>query len=401
MHERLLHTAWADLAFDLSGLTTTGGERLEIIDTGRINHGGGPDFEHAGVRIGGLLLHGSVEIHLRSSDWYRHGHHKDPAYNRVVLHTVLEDDLGYGVERQDGTRPATFDIRPCLNPSFLRMLDLGSSLAIPCSGQVRYLNDEVIRHQLAKAGREYFDDKTRRLLQYFEPSLTLTEAWPRLLQRTFFDLLGLPANRKPMAGLLEKLLYAEPACKNLSMAEVWRMSGLYGNSPGSLRREAWDLKGCRPAASPSVRIPQAVWLFNRIAGFPVRTLPRMAPRDSWSRLTGGADVAGTEYSDGISGGSDTTRPGKDTLETLFYAGYLPALWLLGSLIHDIQLQMSVWELWERAHLPHAARASRPLLEADERFMEQTGKPGTFYQYRNYCRKRRCDECGIFRALISA
>jgi hypothetical protein len=206
MHERLLHTAWADLAFTLTGLKTTGGDCLELIDQGRLNGGSGPDFSMAYLRIGGLRICGSVEIHLRASDWYRHGHHKDPAYNNVILHTVLEDDLGRNVELEDGTHPPTFCIKPCLSPSFLRILEMGSSRAIPCSGQISYISDEVIEKQLASAGREYFGEKTRRLLRYYDEHLPLTDAWRKMLLHALFDILGVPANRLPMAELLNRLM---------------------------------------------------------------------------------------------------------------------------------------------------------------------------------------------------
>ena len=73
-------------------LTTTDGEPLEIIDTGLQNHNSGPDFFNAKIKIGGTLWVGNVEIHDRSSDWFRHGHDSDAAYDNVVLHVTGKAD---------------------------------------------------------------------------------------------------------------------------------------------------------------------------------------------------------------------------------------------------------------------------------------------------------------------
>ena len=52
-----------------------------------------PDFLQAEIKIGELHWAGSVELHLKSSDWYRHQHQLDKAYDAVVLHVVWEDDI--------------------------------------------------------------------------------------------------------------------------------------------------------------------------------------------------------------------------------------------------------------------------------------------------------------------
>ena len=72
----------------LSGLQTTDGRLVEVIDPGLHNRNAGPDFFNAKVRIGGTLWVGNVEIHDRASDWYQHGHDRDAHYNNVVLHVV-------------------------------------------------------------------------------------------------------------------------------------------------------------------------------------------------------------------------------------------------------------------------------------------------------------------------
>ena len=90
--EQLLHYVWRHRLFPLEPMTTTDGQPLEVIDPGLHNTDAGPDFINAKVRIGGTLWAGNVEIHLRSSDWQRHGHHLDAAYDNVILHVAENVD---------------------------------------------------------------------------------------------------------------------------------------------------------------------------------------------------------------------------------------------------------------------------------------------------------------------
>ena len=90
--ERLLHYVWKHKILPLKPLTTEDGQTLEVIDPGLHNHNQGPDFFNAKIRLAGTVWAGNVEVHLRSSDWYRHSHNSDPAYNSVILHVVEEID---------------------------------------------------------------------------------------------------------------------------------------------------------------------------------------------------------------------------------------------------------------------------------------------------------------------
>ena len=86
--EKLLHYVWKHKLLPLKALLTTDGQEVEIIDPGLANPNQGPDFFNAKVRIGDTVWAGNVEIHLRSSDWFRHGHEGDKAYDNVVLHVA-------------------------------------------------------------------------------------------------------------------------------------------------------------------------------------------------------------------------------------------------------------------------------------------------------------------------
>ena len=100
--EHLLHYVWKHKLFPLKVLQTTEGLPVEVIDSGLQNPNAGPDFFNAKLKIDGTLWVGNIEIHIHSSDWLRHGHDKDKAYDSVILHVVGEADME--VTRTDGGR---------------------------------------------------------------------------------------------------------------------------------------------------------------------------------------------------------------------------------------------------------------------------------------------------------
>lgn len=92
MNEHLLQFIWRFQYFNKSGLTSVSGEPVEIIAPGILNTNQGPDFINAKIRIGDTLWIGSVEIHLKTSGWLKHGHTGDSNYTNVILHVVYEND---------------------------------------------------------------------------------------------------------------------------------------------------------------------------------------------------------------------------------------------------------------------------------------------------------------------
>ncbi len=82
-------------------LSLESGERVRVIDPGILNRDSGPDFFNAKVKIGSKTWAGNIEIHLKASDWNRHGHSTDPAYDNVILHVVAISDTQ--IKRKDGS----------------------------------------------------------------------------------------------------------------------------------------------------------------------------------------------------------------------------------------------------------------------------------------------------------
>lgn len=99
MNEYYLHFIWQKKRLPFHRITTTKNESIDILQVGDYNAlESGPDFSMAKVRIDGLVWVGAVEFHLKSSDWYRHKHHLDKAYNNVILHVVHTHDKDVIVE---------------------------------------------------------------------------------------------------------------------------------------------------------------------------------------------------------------------------------------------------------------------------------------------------------------
>lgn len=92
MTEKLLQYIWQFQHFNRQDLTTTDGEAVTILHPGQWNHNQGPDFHEGRLTISGITLVGSVELHLKTSDWHKHGHSGDEHYRNVVLHVVYQHD---------------------------------------------------------------------------------------------------------------------------------------------------------------------------------------------------------------------------------------------------------------------------------------------------------------------
>ena len=106
--EDFVHFLWKYRLFDLKDLETVSGEQLEIKNTGFHNRDSGPDFEQAQIRIGSTLWVGNVEIHISASDWQKHRHTQDEAYDSVILHVVFRYDTR--IIRADGTEIPTLEL---------------------------------------------------------------------------------------------------------------------------------------------------------------------------------------------------------------------------------------------------------------------------------------------------
>ena len=92
MPEIVLHYIWERCLWAGYPQQTTDGRRVEILSVGEHNRNAGPDYSHARIRIDGHEWVGNIELHVCASDWIKHRHHIDSAYDNVILHVVRTAD---------------------------------------------------------------------------------------------------------------------------------------------------------------------------------------------------------------------------------------------------------------------------------------------------------------------
>ena len=166
--EQLLHYVWRHKLLPLGELKATDGRSVEVIDPGLHNRNAGPDFFNAKVRIGGTLWVGNVELHLRSVDWYQHGHDRDPRYNNVVLHVVSIADTDVQTEDGHYLPQLVLQVPPHIKEHYEELLRCEQYP--PCYRIIPNLSQLMVHSWMAALQTERLEQKTEAIRERVERS---------------------------------------------------------------------------------------------------------------------------------------------------------------------------------------------------------------------------------------
>jgi len=192
MKEDFLHYVWKFQKFRKTGFSSTDGETLHIRNPGSHNQHAGPDFFNAQLELNRQLWAGNVEIHIKSSDWYAHGHEKDAAYDNVILHVVWEHDAE--VFRKDGTTIPTFVVKDFIVPetvSQYQNLFSKQKKWINCENELADVDDFIVDNWLE---RLYFERLERKEVLLHRELQASQNHWEALLFRLLCKNFGLKVN---------------------------------------------------------------------------------------------------------------------------------------------------------------------------------------------------------------
>ena len=165
--EDLLHYVWKYRLYDTENLKTIEGIPFEIIDPGAHNTHAGPDFFNAKIKMSDKLWVGNIEIHTNSSDWYKHRHEQNKAYNSVILHIVecideleIRDQSGRSIPQWIMKVPGS------IRKNYLYLLQNDSS--VPCLGLIHTIPEIYIRDWMNALLYERLERKVRNLQDLLE-----------------------------------------------------------------------------------------------------------------------------------------------------------------------------------------------------------------------------------------
>ena len=285
MNEKFLHYIWQHKLYTAQAFKTADGELIEVIDPGKINTDAGPDFFNAKLKIGGTLWAGNVEIHINASDWGKHKHQMDEAYDSVILHVVNNiDSLTF---RSNGE--AILQAQLVFSAEIEQNYDelLANTQWIACANNLNQVDEIFIRSWLNAILIERLNNKSEVIFKLLkESNNNWEEAFYIILARNFgfdtnSDAFELLAKSLPLICLgkhkdnlfqIEALLFGQSGLLQLKKKDL-------DNYQLSLQKEyeflqtkfnlipidgkLWKMMRLRPTNFPYIRIAQFASLVHQ------------------------------------------------------------------------------------------------------------------------------------------
>ena len=307
MKEEFLHYIWQNKFFVDTNLHTASKQKLEIISVGVGNSNSGPDFLDAKIKIDEIVWVGNVEIHRKSSDWYAHGHEKDPAYDNVILHVVLEDDLP--IYNSNNQQIPTLNISKYIDKSLLRNFNklIKNKSILRCQNQITKVDTYVILHFKYKLFFERLEQKNTIVEELL---FRTNNDWEQVLYETLLKYFGGTVNKEAFRQLSNYLPYDifKKYSKNHFQLEalLFGIGGLLSEEKtgnvyyNKLKKEFEFLKNkhvlfslnpgvirfhrLRPQGFPSLRLAQFAMLYHNVDFLFDKLMNLCCPEDAYGLL---------------------------------------------------------------------------------------------------------------------
>ena len=419
--EEFLQYIWENWLFKSENLTTVDGQLLEIIQQGKRNTNSGPDFFNARIKLDDTIWAGNIEIHKNSSDWKKHQHQNDKAFDNVILHVVEKYDSE--VYRSNGEKIPTLVIS-YLNryrENYEKLLESKSWIA--CQDQFHKTDPLLLQLGFNRLMIDRLEDKTTQILERLERNNNdWNETFYQMIARMFgfkvnalpFDMLSksLPlqvlGKHKNNLQQIEALLFGNSGLLNEQLlgddyyielrkeySFLYKKYGLKG-----IESHLWKFMRMRPGNFPTVRISQFAALIHRSHGL----FSKIVEVENLDRLKDLFKVQASEYwtthynFNKISKRQVVKELGEASINIIIINVVIPFLFVYGDKQNKNELKNRALEFLEQ--LPPETNkiiTGWEKLGVDSRSAFETQ---ALIQLKNrYCEKKKCLNCQIGVKLI--
>lgn len=413
MQEKLLHYIWQYKLYQ-NPLKDTLQQTIQVIHPGYYNRDAGPDFFKAQLKINDTLWVGNVEIHVKSSDWEKHGHQHDEKYQHIILHVVYEHDKDVA-----SINAPTLALKDFIQQEILLKYEHNfiHQHHIPCHQQISHIDPLTINMWLERL----FIERIERKNQQWEILLTdITNDWLQLVWLRLMQNMGFKINEEAMyqlarsipinvlqhvrhdwqateallfgqAGLLDQI--DEPDMYTEALEKTYHfLRRKYDLTP--IKASMWNLLRLRPVNFPTVRLAQMAYLIhhhfelwstllyddlNRIAN----TLQQVKTSSYWD----------THYMLGKSSTAKQKLLGKQSIDNIMINTIIPS-----QILYAKQLQLDYDPNRYIQYFTTVSAEKNTIISEWQKLgihaKNSTQSQALIELYNSYCKNKRCLECAI-------
>jgi hypothetical protein len=461
INESFICRIWESRNEFYSGLKTTDGEPVKVINYGMHNSDSGPDYKNALVQIGAKTYSGDIEIHRDFKGWHEHSHKKDSAYNSVILQVILWGEGDRKPELRKKRDLPTIILSDYLNRSIHEIWqevisNPSGRFRLPCYGLNSSISLKEMNSFLLKLSIERLKMKSNRLRERLKEleselsgraivksSLKKSELWNQLLYEFIFEALGYSKNKEQMLKLAQSLklsAFNGGAHNELIhlQALLFGCSGLlfdlrikdnYVNQIKSIWSEwkdkitsekligaGWKFFRLRPQNFPTIRIAYGSQLINKIisAGLLKNIILQFKEnnytvKDCYHNLS---EMLAPKYdrywSEHYNFGKKTEKPynllGKERINDIIVNVLVPLVYLYSEVFSDDEIRKNVMRMYTGLRInPKNSvlnlMSSQLLEEKGIGIKTPAAEQGVIHLYNFYCMRERCSECKCGKSIV--
>lgn len=413
---------WKHRLWRSEDMVTNTGKKVRVVDPGLLNTDAGPDFFNAKIEIDGHMWVGNVEMHYRATDWKRHRHDSDKAYDSVILHVVAKDDAP--VRRTNGELipQLVLEVSPQFNADYASLV--GATIEVPCAEKIKQVPHLTIVEWVEGLAFERLHGKVERihqLLDSFNGSwedvcyVTLArnfgfginnDAFERLARRTPLRLLGkhsdsvlqIEALLFGQAGMLDAQKPGMDSYYNQLCTEYAFLSNKFQLTP--MEKESWKLFRIRPQNFPYRRIAMLAQFIE--GGFRMMNRILEAEGEKEMRALFEVELSGywtKHYTFGKPNERATATLSRSSIDIILINTVAPLLYAYGELTGNYEMTDKAIKLLEDLRAENNSIVSHFVaygIDCPDALTSQA----LVQLKREYCDARKCIYCKIGHHLLS-